>query len=309
MWQNDVAEYCKTCDRCQKANKSTGKRLGNMIKIQEHSRPWEIVHMDWVTGLPPGDDTAMDTGLLIWNRVVSCTGIFTNIISERDPKFTSALWTNLHQLFGTKLSFSTAYHPQTDGLAERMIETLEDMERRFCAYGLELKDCDILTHDWCTLLPALELEYKTSIHASTNQAPAILEKGWNPKLHQDSLRKDLVEIHPAASSCKGMLAKARKHAVRCMEDSFAYAKDKWDKSHATPDFKVGDLVILSTTNFNNIKECKKLKDSFAGTFVIKSLHGENAVEVELSSELSNKHPKFPVSLIKPYKCVMLKNFL
>ncbi|MBW0538317.1 hypothetical protein O181_078032 [Austropuccinia psidii MF-1] len=38
MWQKDVAEYCKTCDRCQKANKSTAKRLGNMIKIQEPSR-------------------------------------------------------------------------------------------------------------------------------------------------------------------------------------------------------------------------------------------------------------------------------
>ncbi|MBW0548145.1 hypothetical protein O181_087860 [Austropuccinia psidii MF-1] len=56
MWQKDVAEYRKTCDRCQKENESTGKRLGNMIKIQEPRRPWEIVHMDWVTGLPPGSD-------------------------------------------------------------------------------------------------------------------------------------------------------------------------------------------------------------------------------------------------------------
>ncbi|MBW0594020.1 hypothetical protein O181_133735, partial [Austropuccinia psidii MF-1] len=85
----------------------------------------------------------------------------------------------------------------------------------------------------------LELAYKTSIHASTNQTPAILEKGWNLKLPQGSLRKDLIEIHPTADSFKGLLDKARKHAVRCMEDSFAYAKDKWDKSHATPDFKVG----------------------------------------------------------------------
>ncbi|MBW0504505.1 hypothetical protein O181_044220 [Austropuccinia psidii MF-1] len=54
------------------------------------------------------DDKAMDTALLIWNIVVSWTGIFTNIISERDPKFTSELWKNFHQLFGTKLSFSTA---------------------------------------------------------------------------------------------------------------------------------------------------------------------------------------------------------
>ncbi|MBW0562252.1 hypothetical protein O181_101967, partial [Austropuccinia psidii MF-1] len=298
-----------------------------MIKIQEPSRPWEIVYMDWLTGLPPGadrgynaclvivdrfsknpifipchkDDTAIDTALLIWNRVVSWTGIIISIISDRDPKFMSALWTNLHQLFGTRLSFSPAYHPQTDGLAERMIQTLEDMVRRLCAYGLEFKDCDGFTDDWCTLLPELELAYKTSIHANTNQTPAIIKKGWNTKLAQDSLRKELVEINPKAASFKGMLDKARKHAVRCMEDSFAYAKDKWDKSHATPDLKVGDLVLVSTTNFNNIKGFKKLKDPFAGTFVIKALHGGNAVEVELSEELSNKQPTFPVILIKPYK--------
>ncbi|MBW0559025.1 hypothetical protein O181_098740 [Austropuccinia psidii MF-1] len=86
-----------------------------------------------------------------------------------------------------------------------------------------------------------------------------------------------------------------------MEDSFAYAKDKWDKSHANTDFKVEDLVHVSTTNFNHIKGRKKLKDSFEGTFVIKALHGENAVEVELSEELSNENPTFPVSSIKPYK--------
>ncbi|MBW0547310.1 hypothetical protein O181_087025 [Austropuccinia psidii MF-1] len=160
-----------------------------------------------------------------------------------------------------------------------MIQTLEDMVRKFCACGLEFKDCDGFTHYWCTLLPALELEYKKSIHAGTNQTPAILEKGWNPKLPQDSLRKELVEIHHTAASFKGMLDKSRKHAVRFMEDSFAYVQDKWDKSHATPDFKVGDLVLVSITNFNNIKGCKKLKDSFSGHFVIKALHGENAVEV------------------------------
>ncbi|MBW0554908.1 hypothetical protein O181_094623 [Austropuccinia psidii MF-1] len=250
-----------------------------MINIQEPSRHWDIVHMDLVTGLPPGgdrsynsclvivdrfsetpiflpchkDDTAMDTALLIWNRVVSWTGIFANILSDRYPKFTSALRTNLHLLFGTKLSFSTAYHPQTDGLAERMIQTLEDMVRRFCVYGLEFKSCDGFTHDWGTFLTALELAYKTSIHASTNQIPAILEKGWNAKVPQGSLRKNLVELNTKTDSFKVMLDKARKHSVRCMGDSFAYAKDKWDRSHATADFKVGDLVLVSTTNFNNIK--------------------------------------------------------
>ncbi|MBW0576227.1 hypothetical protein O181_115942 [Austropuccinia psidii MF-1] len=105
-----------------------------------------------------------------------------------------------------------------------------------------------------------------------------------------------------------MLEKAGKHAVRLIEDSFAYAKDKWDKSNATPDFKVGDLVLVSTTYFNNIKGCKKLKDSFAGPFLIKALQGENAVQLEPSEELSNKHPTFPVSLIKQYKSTDAEKF-
>ncbi|MBW0542014.1 hypothetical protein O181_081729 [Austropuccinia psidii MF-1] len=54
-------------------------------------------------------------------------------------------------------------------------------------------------------------------------------------------------------------------------------------------------------NFNNIKGPKKLKDSYVGPFVIAALHVINAVQVELSGELENKHPTFPVSLIKPYQ--------
>ncbi|MBW0503460.1 hypothetical protein O181_043175 [Austropuccinia psidii MF-1] len=119
------------------------QRLGNMIKIQEHSRAWKNGYMYWVTSSLLGgdrrynailliadrlskttifspchkDDTAMREALLIWNRVVSWTGMFTKIISVRDPKFTSELCTNFYQLYGTKLSFSTAYHSQNDGLS------------------------------------------------------------------------------------------------------------------------------------------------------------------------------------------------
>ncbi|MBW0488270.1 hypothetical protein O181_027985 [Austropuccinia psidii MF-1] len=103
------------------------------------------------------DDTSMDTAINICNTVVSWTGIFTKISNERDPKFTSELWTNLHQLLDTNLFFSTAYHPQTHGLGKIMIQTLEEMVRRFCAYGLELKYCDGFTNNLCTLLPAVEL--------------------------------------------------------------------------------------------------------------------------------------------------------
>ncbi|MBW0575150.1 hypothetical protein O181_114865 [Austropuccinia psidii MF-1] len=172
-WRKETIEYSHTCDRCQKENRSTGKQFGLMIHIQEPKSPWEVFHMDWVTALPPSgdrsynsclvivdqynktpiflpcekDDTAMDTALLLWSRVISHTGLFKNIISDRDPKLTSAFWTNLERFFGTKLSLSTAYHPQKDGLEERMIQALEDMIRILCAYGLEFKDSDGFTHD------------------------------------------------------------------------------------------------------------------------------------------------------------------
>ncbi|MBW0529170.1 hypothetical protein O181_068885 [Austropuccinia psidii MF-1] len=51
------------------------------------------------------DDTDMDTAIMLWNEVISHTGLFPEIISDRDPKFTSALWTNLNHLFGTNVSF------------------------------------------------------------------------------------------------------------------------------------------------------------------------------------------------------------
>ncbi|MBW0512229.1 hypothetical protein O181_051944 [Austropuccinia psidii MF-1] len=92
------------------------------------------------------DETAMDRALLLWNRVISHTGLFHNIISDRDLKFKYEVWTNIHKIIWAKLSFFTEYHPQTDGLAERIFQTIEDMIRRFCAYTLELKDSDGFTH-------------------------------------------------------------------------------------------------------------------------------------------------------------------
>ncbi|MBW0525579.1 hypothetical protein O181_065294, partial [Austropuccinia psidii MF-1] len=107
-------------------------------------------------------------------------------------KETLQIWTNLQRFFGTKLSFSTSYLPQTIGLSESMIQTLEDMTRRFCAYGLEVKDSDFFTHYWCTLIISLELEYNTSVHSSTGQTPSMLGEGWNPRLPAAILRKDLI---------------------------------------------------------------------------------------------------------------------
>ncbi|MBW0591958.1 hypothetical protein O181_131673 [Austropuccinia psidii MF-1] len=67
------------------------------------------------------EDTAMDTALLFWNKIISTCGVPKIIMSDRDPKFISEYWTNLWDMLDTKLAFSTAYPPQTDGLAERII--------------------------------------------------------------------------------------------------------------------------------------------------------------------------------------------
>ncbi|MBW0542085.1 hypothetical protein O181_081800 [Austropuccinia psidii MF-1] len=108
------------------------------------------------------------------------------------------------------------------------------------------------------------------------------EKGWNPRIPYDTLKKDLVDIHPTASSFNLMLDKARHHANRYMQDSFKYEKEIWNKSHKPLDFKIGDLVLVATLNFNNIKGPKKFKDSFAGQLMIKALHGPNAVQLEIT---------------------------
>ncbi|MBW0481742.1 hypothetical protein O181_021457 [Austropuccinia psidii MF-1] len=121
--------------------------------------------MDWVTGsVPRGkenftacliivdrfsksmkclpchkEDTTMYTALLFWNNIISTCVVPNIIISDQDPKFTSEFWTNLYDMLGTKLAFSTAYHPQTDGLAERMIQTMEDILRRSLEEAVAVK--------------------------------------------------------------------------------------------------------------------------------------------------------------------------
>ncbi|MBW0572526.1 hypothetical protein O181_112241 [Austropuccinia psidii MF-1] len=104
----------------------------------------------------------METALLFWNNITSTCEVPKIIISNRDPKFTFEFWTNLYDKLGTNLAFYTAYHPQTDGLAERMIQTMEDILKRFCAYGMEYKDHEGYTHDWVTLLPEIQLAYNKS---------------------------------------------------------------------------------------------------------------------------------------------------
>ena len=85
-------------------------------------------------------------------RIVCLHGVPMSIVSDRGTQFTSHFWKQLHESLGTRLEFSTAFHPQTDGQTERVNQILEDMLRA-CAldYG----------SSWDENLPYAEFSYKT----------------------------------------------------------------------------------------------------------------------------------------------------
>ncbi|MBW0521812.1 hypothetical protein O181_061527 [Austropuccinia psidii MF-1] len=208
--------------------------------------------MDWVTGRVPGckgkfnsrlvkvdrysksvrslpfyrEDTEMDSALLFWNNIISTCGVPKIIISNRDPKLTSEFRTNCYNMVGPKLEFCKAYHPKTDCLSERMIQTMKDILRRFCAYGMEYKVHEGYTHDWVTLLPELQLAYDTSHHYTTGRSPSLVEKGWNALLPVDHLKKILLTIHPIANGFHDMWKKACETASKCIAEAKKYNKQR-----------------------------------------------------------------------------------
>ncbi|MBW0578643.1 hypothetical protein O181_118358 [Austropuccinia psidii MF-1] len=177
---------------------------------------------------------------------------------------------------------------------------MEDILRRFCAYGMQYKDHEGYTHHWVTLLPVVQLAYNTSQDSTTAKTPAPVEKGWNFPLPVDHLKKNLLTIQPTAKDFHEMWKRACDTAAKCIAEAKEYNEQRWDRSHMEPDFKEGDQVLVSTPKFNNLKGPKQMRDSFVGPFTIIKLIGKNAVEVKLTEEFSRKHPVFPMSLVKPY---------
>ncbi|GJW74197.1 retrotransposon protein, putative, ty3-gypsy subclass [Tanacetum coccineum] len=145
--------------------------LREMVKI-EHQRAsgllqpleipvwkWDEISMDFVTGLPTTQKrhdaiwvvvdrltkvcsflSIRKTLVLVvggdfstWKSLAACSTDF--YVSDKDPKFTSRFWKGLQKAWGTRLKFSTAFHPQTDGQSERTIQTLEDMLRACALEG------------------------------------------------------------------------------------------------------------------------------------------------------------------------------
>jgi transposase InsO family protein len=94
-------------------------------------------------------------------RIVSLHGVPKKIVSDRGTQFTSQFWHKVHHSLGTKLTFSSTYHPQTDGQTERINQILEDMLR---AYALQYGS-------WDKSLPYAEFSYNNSYQQRLKMAP------------------------------------------------------------------------------------------------------------------------------------------
>ena len=108
--------------------------------------------------IPVRMDYSMDRlAELYVKEIVRLHGVPLSIVSDRDPRFTLRFWKELQSTLGTRLNFSTTFHPQTYGQSERLIEVLEDM----------LRGCVMeVPGNWDRYIPLMEFAYSNSYQAS-----------------------------------------------------------------------------------------------------------------------------------------------
>jgi hypothetical protein len=176
--KRDVTEYVALCDTCQRVKAELQRSAGFLQPLKIPEWKWEEIRMDFIVGLPrtqagydsiwvivdrltkvahfiPVKTTYSSAKLaeLYVSRIVCLHGVLKKIVSDRGSQFTSKFWDKLHESMDTKLNFSLAYHPQTDGQTERTNQILEDI-LRVCAlnYG----------KSWDKSLPYVEFLYNNS---------------------------------------------------------------------------------------------------------------------------------------------------
>lgn len=141
------------CGNCQ-INKSEHTAPAGLLQpLPIPAGAWVSIGMDFITGLPKskGYDVIMvvvdrftkyshfvplshpfkasDVAQSFMDSVYKLHGLPNNIISDRDPIFTSRFWRELMAKLEIQLNMSTAYHPQTDGQTEKVNQCLENYLR------------------------------------------------------------------------------------------------------------------------------------------------------------------------------------
>ncbi|KAL0293289.1 UNVERIFIED_CONTAM: Transposon Ty3-I Gag-Pol polyprotein [Sesamum calycinum] len=270
--KKDVAEFVAKCMTCQQVKAEHQAPAGKLRPLSISEWKWEKITMDFVVGLPRtlrkhdaiwvivdrltksahflpirlGNSLDKLVELYV-SEIVRLHGVPVSIVSDRDPRFTSCFWESLQGALGTKLHFSTAFHPQTDGQSERMIQTLEDM-MRVCI--MEFKG------NWDDHLPLMEFAYNNSFHSSIGMAPYEALYGrrcrsavcWDIEGLQQVEGPELVE----ETMEKIQIVK------RCLKAGEDRHKSYVDKHCREIEYEVGDKVFLKVSPWKGIlRFCKQ----------------------------------------------------
>jgi len=139
----EVQKFCNSCQVCLKAKEDARPPQGLLHSLPIPTQPWQSIGMDFIGPFPEIDgynylwvvichminmvhlilvNTKTTASQLSWiylKEVVRLHGLPNSIVSDRDSKFTSKWWRELHRLMGVKLLMSTSFHPQMDGMTKR----------------------------------------------------------------------------------------------------------------------------------------------------------------------------------------------
>ncbi|QRV83751.1 Retrotransposable element Tf2 protein [Ceratobasidium sp. AG-Ba] len=229
--------------------------------------------------------SAADVANLFVTYVWKLHGLPSKTISDRGPQFNSTFLKQLYKRLDIKPSLSTAFRPQTDGLAERLNQVVEIYLRHYVAYKQD---------DWVGILPMAEFAYNNSVNASTNQTPFFACYGFHPRF---SIGQQADESVPHADKRADQL----KLRMEELQASVTLANEKikhyYDLKHRLPeDIKVGDKVWLDARNIKTEGPVAKLSAKRIGPYRVLKKEGTHAFKLELPHTLK-VHPVFHTSLI------------
>jgi hypothetical protein len=322
-WPNlarEVSDYVRSCHVCQ-VNKTGNERPGGLLQpLQIPERRWESVGMDVITGLPLTPDghdailtfvdrlskmvhfvptvtscTAVDCAQMFVDNVFKLHGLPSSIVSDRDPRFRGHFTTELYRLLGTRQDMSTAFHPQTDGQAERANRIVEDMLRHYVSPT---------QHDWDKYLSLAEFAVNNAWQASIRCTPFEMNYGQHP-LTPLTLQSD-VGIRrgsqvPAARAFASQMMERLKQAKLAIQAAQDRQKAYADRTRRDVVYSVGDMILLSTKNIRLLDPGKnKLLPKWLGPFRVIEKVGPVAYRLDLPPTMKI-HPVFHVSLLKPYR--------
>jgi hypothetical protein len=230
--------------------------------------------------------TASGTADDFMEHVWKLHGLPLETVSDRGTTFNSQFLRALYKRLGIKPSFSTAYHPQTDGKAERVNQSIEQYLRLFCNHAMD---------NWTDLLPLAEFVFNNSVNASTGMTPFYANYGYHPTL---STLPD-GSNNPAADERIAELEKIHEELKAAMQVSQEVMKRNYDRNvRQQPLLEPGDKVWLEATNISTNRPSKKLDHKRLGPFPVKTKVSDTAYELTLPASM-RIHPVFHVNLLTP----------